>query len=165
VNTDTAPTDPDREDADTAAHLLDEAADLLTRHGWRQGSYWPDAWVGGHYHDGDPCCMVGALGVCSGITDPDYLDRLRSMHTQAGKSVIAVLAEQLGLPFEQLEDWNDDPHRTSGEVIDALHDAARQLRERTGTRPGGPSTTTFHPGGPGTDSPNHQNDSKETPDA
>ena len=139
MNTDTARTDPDREDA---ARLLDAAADLLTRYGWCQGGYWPgadtvgaDTVGGGHYIDGDPCCMVGALGVCCGITDPDHLDQPCTTSMQAAALAADTVAELLALPCEQLEDWNDDPHRTPGEVIDALHAAARQLREANRVRP------------------------------
>jgi hypothetical protein len=142
-----------------AAVLLAQAAELIEQRGWWQGDLWPEAADNLPYVIGDPCCVLGALAVASGVWHYDQVTELfrRPDYVVAVEALITQI--NAGQPeSEHVRDiytWNDNPRRTAGEVVRTLRAAAHRLDN---TRSGGPSAKTFHQAG----SPNHQIASKET---
>jgi hypothetical protein len=142
-----------------AVVLLAQAAELIERCGWWQGDLWPDAADNLPYVTADPCCVLGALAAACGVWHYDQVTDLfrRPDYVLAVEALITQI--NTGQPeSEHVRDiytWNDNPHRTAGEVIRTLRAAAHRLDN---TRSGGPSAKTFSQAG----SPNHQIASKET---
>lgn len=94
------------------ADLLRKAGDLIAVNGHAKGVF----------RDGKGrLCLFGALREADG-------------YTILGSGVIQVSAAYCGargaLSFRGFDlDWNDEPHRTAGEVVGALYGVAQELRE------------------------------------
>lgn len=91
----------------TNQEICKEAADILRRCGWIQGSYRmlnPESPSGYSY------CMIGACRVATGYTAEQYNDG-------AG---LADLAAVVAVGCANPASWNDTPGRTVDEVIAAL---------------------------------------------
>ncbi|HZD14894.1 MAG TPA: hypothetical protein VE196_07155 [Pseudonocardiaceae bacterium] len=142
-----------------ASALLERAADRLAGHGWQQGGYWPDSYVYAPYVEGDPCCALGALAVAAGLNT--YQETTVALLTSRPGLALALAVDALTIEVNRdlrdgewhapdIADWNDDPARTAGEVIDAMRATARRLTACSGV----PSAQDAHPGEP--TQPHHQ---------
>jgi hypothetical protein len=95
---------------------LEDAAAVLEKHGWAQGSY----------RIGKRCCIMGALGMA--LTGSS--SRLGSNNPRKEKlylNLISLLAARIE-PGTSLSVWNDDDARTAEEVIHHLRDTAEALK-------------------------------------
>lgn len=92
-----------------AKDILNQAADYLEAFGWVQETL---------IDKQGRACLIGSIEKVAGILDKDY------NRTDAGELVKAYqyLYDQLGHYYPA--DWNDEPGRTAGEVIDLLRKAA-----------------------------------------
>ncbi|MEU0156904.1 DUF6197 family protein [Micromonospora fulviviridis] len=118
----------------TPADLLRCAALYLRRHGWHQGTYYatPDTLT-------PPACAAGAIGIaCAGHKvehfaqlDPDaladylatlaaFVDYLDNFHPLFLVDEDGFLIDEHTSPYS----WNDDPARTTEQVVAALEAAA-----------------------------------------
>lgn len=96
------------------AEILAKAADVLDRDGWSK--YTMHTPPGRH-------CVVGAIGVASGYHRILRVSRLLTVeprrvaaHTEARQA----FQDFLGVGEGNVPPWNDNPHRTQGEVVEAL---------------------------------------------
>lgn len=140
--------------------LLREAAGLIRTHGVWRGEYWPEAANTHHqfpYIAGDPCCALGALAVAAELTRVSWADSAFHDSSSLITRAAEALAATVGLPVDQVPDWNDDPDRTPIEVITALEDTADRV--------GGSSAKTPRPAGqhPISTLPSHQIEREEYP--
>lgn len=105
---------------DQVADLLDSAADLLLVSGWHQGS--AVSRTGAR-------CLVSATGWSAIAPSVEYRYRIREQR-HIIVAARAALCAHLGLSRpDQLITWNDSRQRTFDEVLDALRDTAKRVRE------------------------------------
>ncbi|QCX81169.1 hypothetical protein C9F11_37930 [Streptomyces sp. YIM 121038] len=123
MTTETKPRNTDVADA------LDRAADHIERYGWAQGALYD-----GRQAEGAPTseCRVCAIGAINTAVygSPSY-PAYDSPHHD-----LALLAERwlrvyLQLDTVTLPEWNDALGRTQEQVVQAMRDTAKRLREET----------------------------------
>ncbi|MDM4720360.1 hypothetical protein QTQ03_12535 [Micromonospora sp. WMMA1363] len=120
----------------TPADLLRMAALYLLRHGWTQGRYYATTDT-----PTPPACAAGAIGIASAghrvehftQLDPDaladYLAALAAFVDYLDASHPMFLVDDDGSVIDEHTSpysWNDDPTRTTEQVITALQAAAHE---------------------------------------
>jgi hypothetical protein len=113
------------------AAVLDEAADVIVRNGWRQGGYF--APVAGLAHGECPVCLVGAIGVVVAGEPQQW------RYAVEGRAAVVAVHRYLG--FEEDRDpenldytldrvslWNDDETTNDTLVVAVLRAAAATER-------------------------------------
>jgi hypothetical protein len=113
---------------DSAAKVLDDAADWILVNGWVRGTL---------ENDKGNVCALGALrGVVFGTQAPtlDIMDSAKGfLYAIASEAFEDHLSERFGthsVPF-----WNDDQAADEFEVMDEMRRCAKGLRERAHERP------------------------------
>lgn len=110
------------------ADVLEEAAGLLEAEGWVRGSLYNDPAL--HDDENSGYCALGAIkevvGTLGGklVTD----SQIKLERITADTLEMYVMKKY---PGSNIPDWNDDPGRTSFEVIDTLKTVAKELRNNT----------------------------------
>lgn len=105
---------------DQVADLLDSAADLLLVTGWHQGSA---------ISKSGARCIVSATGWSAIAPSVGYMYRIREQR-HIITAARAALCAHLGFTRpDQLITWNDSRQRTFDDVLDALRDTAKRVRE------------------------------------
>jgi len=107
-----------------AAELLEHAADLIEHVGIRKGLAWRGSVYGAQGYPGGPVCTYGALRLAA--------LELNTQHC-IDEAVAATLRhldlrDQLRRPNSALAAWNDRPATSTGDAVDALRHAAKDLR-------------------------------------
>lgn len=114
------------------ADVLDDAADVIEKHGWNQGHLISD--------DGTSVCAMGALDyVTDGISLRDgkficipSINMSSSYDALLANAAVNALCIQLKRECEDgidgIATWNDTPGRTKQEVLDMLRKTAKHVR-------------------------------------
>lgn len=101
------------------SEVLREARNVLFERGWHQGDFTPLDADDEPVADG-PVCAYGAIGVVLGDVCCEGIDTT---------AVDPFLFAALGVGRDaEIPEWNDEPGRTFGEVIDVF-DKAEKLAE------------------------------------
>jgi hypothetical protein len=136
-------------DDDTPSRLLGDAADYIQTYGWHQGDLYGPRADAVH----PPACALGgiytaAAGVCASPRALAISTAIFGMRSVVACRVLIeylVLTDQYGPAADgkgpdtdegMIEDWNDEPERTIGDVLTALREAADHW-DRTHPTPGG----------------------------
>lgn len=117
------------------AQVLDDAADLIDKHGLAQGAYfatstdtyyWPSRWEDGMHLD-----AAGAIAVALGKTELGEVLEVLGYTGCEPHEVVSELLDWLGLDTaQQLGEWSDDPARLVLSPAVVLRELAANLRER-----------------------------------
>lgn len=109
------------------ADILDEAANVIERNGFYQGSFCNDGPKANTKVAADwACCTYGAINIAANGTHPRRI-------SDGGEAAYKVLVKHLGISDnvgDTVADWSDDPDRTAEQVIAALRGAGQAERER-----------------------------------
>jgi hypothetical protein len=99
-------------DMNATADVLDDAADLIEQRGWHRGR-----------GEGDRPELCIGQAICAAVVrhgeDPVEPNPFRAMCDHLFPP---------GRPFDRLIEWNDSKTRTKRQVVDALREAAKELR-------------------------------------
>jgi hypothetical protein len=115
----------------TSSELLMRAAEVIERCGWLQGELWLGSAWKRQYHEGDPCCVTGALAVARGITDPIdaadweyHLNRYDKLCVAVAK-LRTEINRNCAAPLRYVEFWNDTVCTDRDQAVRVLDAAAR----------------------------------------
>lgn len=119
----------------TDAEVLEEAADLLEsgRLDWVKGRL---AAISSDRTQVTGVCAIGALVYLTKGEDnllPDGIwwgiaDKVEEQFDRVKDAVRGVIGPSAGPGYRSIADWNNDPERVIGDVIDAFKVAAKGLR-------------------------------------